>query len=77
MRPYSLAFRRKIIKAYEDEAILQRKLAKRFSVAPSLIQKLLKQYRETASVSPKVSTQQTTPKLNSEHLAILHRLVEE
>ena len=77
MKPYSLAFRRKIIKAYEDEGVSQRKLANRFSVAPSFIQKLIKQYRETDSVAPKVRTQQTTPKLNNEHLAILHRLVEE
>ena len=77
MKPYSLTFRRKIIKAHEDEAISQRKLAKRFGVAPSFIQKLLKQYRETDSVTPKVRTQQTTPKLNDEHLATLHRLVEE
>jgi len=77
MKPYSLTFRRKIVKAYEDETISQRKLAKRFSVAPSFIQKLLKQYRETDSVSPKVRTQQTTPKLNNEHRATLRRLVEE
>lgn len=77
MKPYSLAFRRKIIKAYEDEGVSQRKLANRFSVAPSFIQKLIKQYRETDSVAPKVRTQQTTPKLNNEHLSILHRLVEE
>jgi putative transposase len=77
MKPYSLAFRRKIIKAYEDEGVSQRKLANRFSVAPSFIQKLINQYRETDSVAPKVRTQQTTPKLNNEHLSILHRLVEE
>lgn len=77
MKPYSLAFRRKIIKVYEDEGVSQRKLATRFSVAPSFIQKLIKQYRETDTVAPKVRTQQTAPKLNKEHLAILHRLVEE
>lgn len=77
MKPYSLAFRRKIIKAYEDEGVSQRKLASRFSVAPSFIQKLIKQYRETDSVAPKVRTQQTAPKLNNEHLTTLHRLVEE
>lgn len=77
MQPYSTTFRRKIVKAYEDEDISQRKLAKRFSVAPSFIQKLLKQYRETDSVAPKIRTQQTTPKLNNEHLSTLHRLVEE
>jgi len=77
MKPYSLDLRRKIIKTYEAEAISQRKLAKRFSVAPSFIQKLIKQYRETDSVAPKVRTQQTTPKLKDEHLATLHRLVAE
>jgi len=77
MKSHSIAFRRKIIKVYEDESISQRKLAKRFSVAPSFIQKLLKQYRETDSVAPKVRTQQTTPKLNDEYLTILDRLVEE
>jgi transposase len=77
MKPHSISFRRKIIKAYEDEGISQRKLANRFSVAPSFIQKLIKRYRETDSVAPKVRTHQTTPKLNNEHLATLHRLVEE
>ena len=77
MKSYSIAFRRKIIKTYEDESISQRKLAKRFGVAPSFIQKLLKQYRETDSVAPKVRTQKTTPKLNDMHLIILNHLVEE
>jgi transposase len=77
MKSYSIAFRRKIIKVYEDESISQRKLAKRFSVAPSFIQKLLKQYRETDSVAPKIRTQQTAPKLKDEHLIILNHLVEE
>jgi len=77
MKAYSIDFRRKIIKAYEDETISQRKLAKRFGVALSFIQKLLKRYRETDSVSPKIRTQQTPPKLTEEHLSVLQRLVEE
>lgn len=76
MKAYSIDFRRKIIKAHEDESISQRKLAKRFGVAPSFIQKLLKQYRETDSVAPKIRTQQTPPKLTEDHLAVLRRLVE-
>ena len=77
MKPYSIAFRRKIIKVHETEAISQRKLARRFNVALSFIQTLLKRYRETDSVAPKVRTQQTPPKLNDEHLTVLRRLVEE
>lgn len=77
MKAYSISFRRKIIKVHETEAISQRKLARRFNVALSFIQTLLKQYRETDSVAPKVRTQQTPPKLNDEHLTVLRRLVEE
>jgi putative transposase len=77
MQSYSIAFRRKIIQAHEEESISQRKLAIRFRVAPSFVQKLLKQYRETDSIAPKTRTQQTPPKLNEEHLNVLRRLVEE
>ena len=77
MKAYSIDFRRKIIKAYEDESISQRQLAKRFGVAKSFIQKLLKRYRETDSVAPKQRTQQTPPKLTEDHLAVLQQLVEE
>ncbi|MEN9231517.1 MAG: IS630 family transposase, partial [Thermostichus sp. DG02_5_bins_236] len=44
-------------------------------MALSFIQKLLKQYRETKSVAPKVQTQQTPPKLNDEQSLILEGLV--
>ncbi|MGD1931739.1 MAG: helix-turn-helix domain-containing protein [Leptolyngbyaceae cyanobacterium] len=76
MKAYSIEFRRKIIKAHEDESISQRKLARRFGVAPSFVQKLLKQYRETDSLAPKIRTQQTPSKLTAEHLTVLRRLVE-
>jgi putative transposase len=77
MKAYSIDFRRKIIKAHEEESISQRQLAKRFGVAKSFIQTLLKQYRETDSVAPKQRTQQTPPKLTEAHLAVLRQLVEE
>jgi transposase len=77
MKPHFIAFRQKIIEVHEVEDISQRKLAKRFNVALSFIQKLLKQYRETDSLAPKVRTQQTPAKLNNEHLTVLRRLVEE
>jgi transposase len=39
MKPYSLDLRQKIIETYEQEAISQRNLAKRFRVALSFIYK--------------------------------------
>ena len=42
MQPYSLDFRKKIIEVREQENISIRKLAERFKVAKSFVQKLLK-----------------------------------
>lgn len=77
MQPYSLDFRQKIINIYESESISQRRLARRFGVAVSFIQKLLKQYQETGSIAPKVRSQQTPIKLNEEQLAVLKHLAEQ
>ena len=46
--------RKKIIDIHEKEDISIRKLAQRFQVAKSFIQKLLKQYQETGDISPKI-----------------------
>lgn len=75
-KAYSLDLRQKIIDAYTGGGISQRGLAKQFGVAKSFIQKLLKQYRETGSIAPKVRVEQTPPKLNDEHRVILAEIVE-
>lgn len=75
-KAYSLDLRQKIIEAYTRGGISQRGLANQFGVAKSFIQKLLKQYRETGSIAPKVRVEQTPPKLNDEHRAILADIVE-
>lgn len=75
MKPYSLDIRQKIIDTYQEGEISQRQLAKRFRVTLSFIQKLLKQYRETGTIAPKVRTQQTPTKLNAEQMATLETLV--
>ena len=59
MKAYSLDLRQKIIDTYLAGDISQRQLAKRFRVALSFIEKLLKQYRETGCIAPKVRTDQT------------------
>ena len=75
-KPYSLDLRQKIVDAYDRGDISQRGLAKQFGVAKSFVQKLLKQRRDTDSIAPKVRAQQTQPKLNAEHRAVLADLVE-
>lgn len=75
MKAYSRDLRQKIVDVYHNEDISQRKLAKRFNVAPSFIQKLLKQYRETGELGPKVRKEQTPTKLNAEQLETLGQLV--
>ncbi len=75
MKAYSLDFRQKIIDTYLEGVTSQRQLAERFKVALSFIEKLLKQYRETGSIAPKVRIQQTPPKLNEEQLNILKEIV--
>jgi transposase len=77
MRPYSLDFRQKVVEAYEAGGISQRQLAKNFRVTVSFVQDLLKRKRELGTIAPKVRTQQTPTKLNTEQLEILKQLVEE
>lgn len=66
MKPYSLGFRQKIVEVYERDKLSIRKLAKRFNVATSFIQKLLKQRQETGDIAPKVRREQTPMKLTGQ-----------
>jgi transposase len=76
MQPYSLDLRQKILDRYQKGDISQRELAQQFGVAVSFIETLLKRYRETGTIAPKVRTQQTPTKLNDEQLTVLEQLVE-
>ncbi|WP_245587557.1 helix-turn-helix domain-containing protein [Cylindrospermum stagnale] len=64
MKAYSLDLRQKIIDSYFEGKISQRQIAKRFQVALSFVEKLLKQYRDKATIAPKVRIQQTPTKLS-------------
>ncbi len=76
MKAYSLDLRQKIVDAYAEGNISQRQLAKRFRVALSFIEKLLKRDRETGTIAPKVRVRQTPTKLNAEQLSVLAAIVE-
>lgn len=75
MRAYSVDLRQKILDTYQAGGISQRQLSERFRVTLSFIEKLLKQYRDTGSIAPKVRTQQTPIKLTSAQLETLGALV--
>jgi transposase len=77
MIAYSLDFRKKIIETYKEEKLSQRQLAKRFRVALSFIQKLLKQWRETGEVNPKPHGGGQKLKLSSDQIILLGDLVKE
>ncbi len=53
MKPYSIDFREKVIKAYERGDTSIRKLAARFEVSKAFVQRLLKQKKLTGHVQPK------------------------
>ncbi len=77
MKAYSIDFRQKIIDTYHSQPISQRQLARRFCVALSFVQKLLKQYRLTGNVAPQPHRGGVKLKLNEEQLIILAELIEE
>src|SRR6476661_7871544 len=53
MKAYSIEFRKKIVKAYEQGDTSVRKVAQRFDVSKAFVQKILKQKQTTGHVQPK------------------------
>lgn len=76
MKPYSADFRKKIIEVYEQEGSSIRKLAERFRVAKSFIQKLLKKYRETGNIEPNRQGGSPPTKVKKEELITLIEIIE-
>ena len=76
MKAYSLDFRQKIVDTYFKESTSQRKVAKRFGVALSFVEKLFKQLRETGKLAPKPHGGGQKPKLNAAQLSLVVALVE-
>jgi len=77
MKAYSNDLRQKIIDAYNNKEGSYRKLAQRFSVTRSFIQKLMGRYQDTGRVSALPHGGGQKSKLNSEQLEILQKLVSE
>ena len=76
--PYSNDFRLKIVQAYQAKEGSIRRLAARFRVDPSFVRDLLKRYRTTGSVAPKVHVHRgPLPRLDATRLEQLRALAEE
>jgi transposase len=76
VKPHSIEFRQKIIEVHEKESVSIRKLAQRFCVAKSFIQKLLKQYKDTGDIHPQPQGGSPGTKLNQEQLIDLVEIIE-
>lgn len=76
MKPYPIEFRQKIMEVYEQESISIRKLAQRFCVAKSFVQKLSKQQQETGDIHPLPQGGSPEPKLKEEQLIDLVEIIE-
>ncbi len=77
MQPLSIDLRQKIISVYEQEKVSIRKLAKRFYVSKSFIQKLLKQYKKTGDINPKPQGGNVPPKVQGDDLVTLTEIIED
>ena len=76
MKPYSIDLRKKIIEIWEKEKISIRKLAQRFGVSKSFIQKLIKKYQETGDIKFLPQHRILPSQLNSEELVILVEIMD-
>ena len=76
MKPYSLDLRQKVVEAYSNKEGSFRRLAKRFKVSLSFIQRLIKRYREEGTIAPKTGgggpTSQLEPYTQQIHLLVEH-----
>jgi transposase len=73
---YSDDLRQKLLAAYDRHEVMMEELAERFCVSVSLIKKLVRQRRQTGSISAKPHAGGTPPRLTPEHLAVLEAEIE-
>jgi transposase len=53
MQAYSLDLRQRVVRAYEQGRRTVAEVAEQFSVSPGFVKKMLRQWRETADLSPR------------------------
>ncbi len=76
MRPYSLDLRKQIVSAYKNKEGSMLKIACKFHVSRSFVQKLIKQERETGSIAPLIPISGYESKILP-HINIIKQLLNE
>jgi transposase len=75
--PYSIDLRQRVVDAYNENIMTTyAEVAARFSVSLSFVSSILKTYRSSGSVAPKIRQEQTPTKLSAEQLVVLKELIE-
>ena len=77
MQPYSIDVRKRIIEVRQQENISIIKLAERFKVAKSFVQKLQKRFEETGDITHLAQGGSPPTKLNREQLVTLVEIIED
>lgn len=73
--PYSTDLRHRVIEAYEANEGSQRKLAERFKVSLSFVQRLIRRQKDTAQVTPKAHGGGAKALITQENLEKVQQLV--
>ena len=76
MKPFSIDLRQRIIDVHTNEAISQGRLAERFQVSLSTVQRLLKRWRNGEGIEPKAHGGGHPPLLSAEQLERVKALIE-
>ncbi len=77
MKAYDKDLRQKIINAFHNKEGSYRKLAKRFHVSLSFVQRLISRYLDTGRIERLPHKSGNPAKIKQEHYPILQKLVEE
>lgn len=77
MKPYSIAFRKKIVETRQNTNKSIQQIAERFGVSYSFVRKLLKRYEAKGTIEPDPHGGGKSLKLNLQQIEIVIQLVEE
>ena len=77
MKPYSLDFRQKILRAYDHKLGSQRALAVLFGVSHAFLEQLLRRRRTTGEMAPRPHAGGHQPRCDPAALAVVRQLVHE
>jgi transposase len=73
MKPYSLDLRTKTIRAYDEDFGSQQRLASRFGVSRSFVEKLLQQRRSTGTMGPRPHAGGRKPACDAATVAVVRQ----